>query len=78
MRALALLLTAFPGSTLGLVTTPRYAPDTYVGPDAGPCVGCGGITGHRRHLRRHGVIRRYGPDAYLFCLECKPERGVSE
>jgi len=61
VRVLKLLLAAFPGGTLTECPRPRYRPDVFtVGPEVGPCVGC----------RRK--IRRYGLDAHLFCLDCRP------
>lgn len=59
-RAFALILATFPGATVTPYVTPRYRPNAYAGPDAGPCLGC-----HRR-------VRRYGPDAYPYCLACRP------
>jgi hypothetical protein len=53
------LLDAFPGSEVHPDwEPPRYPPDTYVGPDAGPCVGC------------QGRIRRYGGHGQPRCQTC--------
>lgn len=59
-RVLDLLLTAFPGTTVAEARVRRYRPDTYAGPDAGPCRGCG---------RR---VRLYGIEGHPFCLTCRP------
>jgi hypothetical protein len=61
-RILDLFLKAFPGCSVGEYHAPVYLPDTYNGPDAGPCLRC----------RRR--IRRYGMDAYLWCAECDRRR----
>ena len=61
VRVLTLLLATFPGATLTQCRPHRrYRPGEYTGYDAGPCVGC------------RGAVKRYGDDADVYCLECRP------
>lgn len=65
MRAIENILRVFPGATIGTYTVEHLPPNTYVGPDAGPCVRC---------KRR---IRRYGPFAATHCADCWARREKS-
>lgn len=59
VRIMRLLMETFPGSTWSGGVVRRYAPDTYDGPDAGPCRRC------------HGRIRLYGLEGYPLCTNCE-------
>lgn len=62
-RILANLLRTFPGSHVSVYRPVALEPDTYNGPDVGPCEGC----------RRR--VRRYGANGYPLCAQCLARRG---